>query len=847
MPPPTAVRRRLLVDRAIAAVGTDWEYFGRIADTRGFADAATGAMDELEDAGVKGPLGSAAGRLADVSRLFAAFHKLKPPSVTPAPDVARPAPRTHPPAAELFEAPGPVGEARMVARRIRELMAEGVSPSEIVVTARDIETPADVFAEVFDEYAIPHFGFPPPSLSRAPVVAFILRAWRVPPGGYAFADVAAILRSTYYRPSEIAPEMAIRAEALLRKIGSPNGKEAFLRSVDRWAETPPQPQEDEVAETSTWRRIHHSAGECRPFLRTFFAHLDDMPGKAQPAKWVERIRRFARDCGVEPATRPDDAAALETFWSALADWVELLPSKAVRAAEFHAALATVASTVVTPVNPPAGPAVRVLPAEEARTAAGDHFFLTGLGEGSFPRLAPPVSLLTDSDRIELRQAGHRLVDPAGRRDSEQTLFDDLVNRPNRSLVLSYPAVDAKGREQLPSSFLTDWREKNPRVTVTKRTMLIQNYATDVPYSDAERRVRFANGQADSAVSADVAVTLDRARQLAQARFIEKSFHRFDGCLSPEFMAANRDLFGHGLDATHVFSPTALEKYVACPFRYWLDHVLGVEPLDDPPDAVELTRRGSAVHRALARFHGDGPDPDDDVAVTTGVRGHFDRAVAEFQAKAGGDVTTALWELERLRLHRSADRYAEQWRTFRTKEAKAGPTPVPRLFEAAFGLKATNDRPSRPPLLLTVDGIEVRIGGTVDRIDVAELPDAIGFWIIDYKSGRGSYYTGTSVVNLEALQLPLYALAAERVLFPGQTARPLGLAYWLVTDTGSKGVFPKIDWPTFRVQLERRIVSLATGIRAGRFPLAPRSTNCTSTCPHGPVCRITQHRQSTKVI
>ncbi len=31
------------------------------------------------------------------------------------------------------------------------------------------------------------------------------------------------------------------------------------------------------------------------------------------------------------------------------------------------------------------------------------------------------------------------------------------------------------------------------------------------------------------------------------------------------------------------------------------------------------------------------------------------------------------------------------------------------------------------------------------------------------------------------------------------------------------------------------------IRDGRFPLAPRSDNCTDTCPYGQVCRISQSR------
>jgi ATP-dependent helicase/DNAse subunit B len=819
-----------------------WEYFGKIYDTRGFADRAAGTVDELMSAGIRGPIPNANGRLADVGRLRAAFLKWEPDAEGEPEPQPQPVPTTKPPPRiELIEAPGPVGEARLVARRIRRLMAEGVSPNAIVVTARDIEASADVLAEVFDEYTIPAMGFPSPPLARAPAVAFLLRAWRVPAGGFAFADVAAVLRSTFFRPPGVEPERPAKAEALLRKVGGPDGKEAFLRAVERWADEPDEPLDDERPEADVRQRTHALARTCRAFVESFFALWDEIPTRAKPAAWVACLRRFAQDCGVEPTAHPDDTAALDALWSGLAVWLELSPAtKAVSARDFAADLAIVTAAAPAPVPPPPEPAVRVLASEDARDATCDYLFLTGLGEGSFPNLAPPDSLLTDADRIELRTGGHALPDPAARRGIEQTLFDALVARPRTLLVLSYPAVDAKGQEQLPSSFLADWRERNEVADVTMRKMLIQGYAAEELYSEAERRVRFANNFATGTngthgVAAPTVIeNLKRAKQLAAARFDDKSFNRFDGGLSPQFLTANRDLIGPGVfDPGHVFSPTALEAYVACPFKFWLGHVLGVEPLDDPPDAVEHTRRGRAIHRALKAFHAAGPDCDD--AVAAGVRAAFDKAVEDYIRRTGGAVA-ALWALDAVRLRRTAGRYGGQWQAFRAKESKSGPTPVPKHFESEFG---------RKPLEITVDGIHVRIGGTIDRIDVATLPDGLGFWVIDYKSGRATSYSGAAVARLERLQLPLYALAVERVLFKGQRARPLGLAYWLVTDTGPKSVLKKVDWTKFRDQLERWVTAVVAQLRSGAFPLAPRSKDCTATCRHGPVCRIAQHRNSAK--
>ena len=161
-------------------------------------------------------------------------------------------------------------------------------------------------------------------------------------------------------------------------------------------------------------------------------------------------------------------------------------------------------------------------------------------------------------------------------------------------------------------------------------------------------------------------------------------------------------------------------------------------------------------------------------------------------------------------------------------------------------------------MIQVGGVEVRVGGRIDRVDVAELDDGVGFWVIDYKTGRPAHYTAGDLARFEKLQLPLYALAVERVFFPGRKARPLGLAYWLVTDTGPKPMLPAGKkavlswladpgrWATFRDQLVAWVAALVGHVRAGDFPLAPRSEHCTDTCGFGPVCRISQGRSTGKV-
>jgi RecB family exonuclease len=289
------------------------------------------------------------------------------------------------------------------------------------------------------------------------------------------------------------------------------------------------------------------------------------------------------------------------------------------------------------------------------------------------------------------------------------------------------------------------------------------------------------------------------------------------------------------------------------------HLLRLDPLDEPTEEVEVTRRGMTVHRALARLHLRLRDEGRDRPareVEADIHHEMRRAVDEDIARAPGPASRALWRLEGERLLRSTKRYNAQWAKFVEPWNKLGVAPTPHLFEADFGLPVPEGQTPYPPLVIHSEGVEVRISGRIDRVDLAPLDDGLGFWIIDYKTGSGSHYTGPALATFRKLQLTLYALAVEEVFLADQGARPLGLAYWLVGDTGSKVALPmrKLTqwredpqrWLAVREALRRWVARLATNIRRGAFPLAPRSEDCTATCEYGTVCRIGQSRSVGKV-
>src|SRR5205807_310418 len=100
--------------------------------------------------------------------------------------------------------------------------------------------------------------------------------------------------------------------------------------------------------------------------------------------------------------------------------------------------------------------------------------------------------------------------------------------------------------------------------------------------------------------------------------------------------------------------------------FFLEHVLKLEPLEDPAEEVEHTRRGAAVHRALARLHArlkaddvHAPAADVDGRLTAELRA----VVEEYAARVSSPAGKMLWRLEGQRLERAAGRYRGHWERF----------------------------------------------------------------------------------------------------------------------------------------------------------------------------------------
>jgi ATP-dependent helicase/nuclease subunit B len=764
----------------------------------------------------------------------------------------------------IIEAPGMVGEARLVARHIKTLLLAGVAAQDILVTLRELPPYVDLLREVFAEYAIPLDVEGTDALWRNPAVALLVRALRLPDDDWRFAAVTALLRNGYFRPDwpavREAPSVIEESEVLLRLLGEPRGRDAYLAAIATWADRPPPRREDEEAEEPRRQLTHRLAKTCRAFVEQFFHTWDAAPARATLAEHVAWLRQLAEELGIERSANRDerDREALARLWDELERWRDLhdrihVDVRPIERKAFLRMLVALTAEAGLGRTQRGGGRVRVLSAELARHLNADYVFVMGLGERGFPRLVAPEPLFDEAERQALCKVGVTVPCLSEQLPQEMLLFYQLVTSTRRQLILSYPAVDDKGQMLLASSFLDKLRDhfETDAIPLLRRRMLIEALDRDMPLSPAEERVQQARKRVENR-KARSSPMLD-AEEVARQRFESPDHGIYDGLLrDPRIVADIDKLFR----PQRILSPTALEHYIACPFRFFLGNVLRLRPLDEPRDEIESTERGTTVHLALYRLHmrlrAEGRDHRSP-QVEEEFRQRLDEAIEECAVQSN-PAAKVLWRIEGQRLQRQAQHYGVHWEQFAAPWQPRHVVPSPQWFEVSFGLPDVDGNVPHGPLVIVADGVEVRISGRIDRVDVAELPDGggVGFWIIDYKTGRAGYYTGSDLKTFRKLQLTLYALAVEQVLLGDKNARPLGLAYWLVTDTGPKVALPAHpkslgwfdeteSWRAIRAELEGWVVTLARHIRQGDFPLKPRDENCTETCDFGQICRISQTR------
>lgn len=726
----------------------------------------------------------------------------------------------------VISAPDPDSEVREVVRALVERADAGQSLHDVAVAWRVAEPHARLLHERLREAGIPVYG---PSVRRLSDTVT---------GRSLMALIDLVERD--FRRDDV---MAFLAGAPIRE--TPGGHSV---PVDRWDRI--SREAGVVAGAEQWRarvarhraEIVARAGEPEPEwlesgldgvdrFRRFIEELvtnttETFTTWSEWCAWATSL--VQRYIGEPPNAWPDaEIDAHHRLLDRLAALGALPSTITVERQTFKAALTEQLEQSVDHVGR-FGVGVLLTPLGALRGTDFDTVFVVGAAEGRLPPPPRDDPLLPDRERaVTGGQVPPRSI--AGTRERADYLAA-LAGASTR-VVLSWSRADPVGqRALLPSRWVVETVRAITGTLITARQLadarpgtlphvvVLESFAAalripgpaisvselELKALDATRLETGGTGSGPAAHPlAGANPRLERGFRTLSAR-AEPRFTEFDGVIGPR----------PGLlpNPERPLSPSRIESWAQCPFRYFLANLLRLRKRDAPEaiDTIDPRTRGSLVHKVLEDFVQEMPPRTSPDQVWSSAERERARELTVEQCdlaeSAGQTGRPLLWRLERARILREVSRTLDADERIRAERRL-----VALDTEVNFG---GGEHDLLPALTLDLGGAQVTFRGQIDRIDASQEPGG-PVVVYDYKTGSATGFSGLAddpVVQGTKIQLAIYALAAQRA-FPGH---PVRADYWHTAQPAGKelrGFEIEEAGPRAREVL----ATVAGGVAAGTFP------------------------------
>ncbi len=654
-------------------------------------------------------------------------------------------PPSRPRAAErFFRAQTVERESEEIARRIVEQVSGGRLFREIGIIVRAADAYEPVLRSTLARFGIPaRFYFDAP-LDRQPAIRMIAGAMDAMLEGWDHERMLAALRLAPRFANSIAMDrfdFAVREQMPGAGLG---GLKALLVDDEGKPITTDAGRLlrkiDRIGAIEEWRGF-----EMAP--KDWAAQSSALTALYRPARPVEGVSH-AR--AIEWRSQ---SAALEEFEKALQSTAAALDAnRRMSLAEFWGAMKQ--ALRLTPLRAPDGRrnVVHVLSADEARQWELPVVFVCGMAEKQFPDVHRQDGFFPDWARRRLQQNGIGVRTTEDFEREERALFDAAAGTAASLLTFSYAEFDEGGNPNLQSIYLEG------------RSLVAE------PVSGASPRPA---AEAETALQA------------------------------PALEISALDLLASLKERTAHFSPSSLETYLTCPFKYFAGRTLKLQPPPvRPEERLDPSLQGDIVHETLAEWYRQPRD----------VGGLFDEVFARVAEENRIPLTL---KTERLR-----DAMREDVKAF------AADAQWPR---AAFQSEAERDFDFPLEGLLII--------GKIDRLDTGAEDRA---FVIDYKYSSAQNVR-KRLEDPARLQAELYLMAAERAF----GKKPAGMFYvslrgevkyfgWRYGGSPEAlGKEPPAEWLETAA---RRALGAAAGIRAGRVEAKPIQPEVCDHCEFCDVCR-----------
>ena len=617
-------------------------------------------------------------------------------------------------------------EVCAAAERVQQLVQSGCRYRDISIVCGDLNQYENVIRLVFRRSNIPLYQAGTEDILQKTVISGVLSALEAALGGFEQRAVLRYLRSVL-SPLDMETCDIVENYVITCGIRGNMFTKTWDRNPDGIGKEMTHKNREDLQRLNTARSLALLPLEL---LNQEFRSAPNLDAQVRAlSAFFDRIALLDRLEALEKqmldAQEFRDAQILGQLWdilqNALAQMQATLGNTVWEPEMFARLLTLLLSQYDVGTIPPVLDAVTVGAVSAQRCQEAKHLLVLGACEGALPGYSGSTGLLTDQERVTLRQIGVPLT--GGAMEGLQAEFAEIYGvfcGAQESVWVSHSAAEG--------------------------SYLYRRIAKVVGESAVENSFNIAAADAREA-----GIYLARWKNEADAVALGVQDWYADTCKRAEYSLGNvsadgvRYLYGNRLN----LSASQVDRYAECRLSYFLKY--GLHAKERKEYTVDPAEFGTYVHDVLEHTAKEVMDLGgfEEVSLEQTIqiaRSHSDRYASERFAQLDSKRLDYLFHRNWRELEMVVQ---ELWSELKDAAFR------PENFELAFG-----DDGELPAIEVENAAIHTCLRGFVDRVDLWKKGDQHYFRVVDYKTGKKDF-DYCDVFNGVGLQMLLYLFALEK--------------------------------------------------------------------------------------
>lgn len=651
-------------------------------------------------------------------------------------------------------------EADLVAAKIRDLVEKkGYRYREIVVVSRDLELYRDCIEMSFEKYEIPYYLDARKDITTNPLIRLADLSFVCAEQGFSSQKILSLLKCGL-SPFTYEEISYLENYVYLWEIEKQGWMQEFTYSI--YGVNPPRNEQEEIEQKERLLLLNRMRTYVVEHLGAFRRKVS--PGREQTVSGYEMSKALLElfaDFQIQEHLQEwlnllseetsGEAVAVQSeyrrVWELIGESARLLAQtlgkRRISVKRYRELFLLVVKHFDLGTIPQTLDSVTVGSAERIRTDEPKAVFILGVNDKVFPYFPAGGGIYTDQEREILSEQGLELSKPVKEQIKEERFVAyKMMTAPSRLLVLSARKGDLKGMTCAPSYLLGQVKRMFPENAVIETENLEDLYfcrSKQTAFSVLAEHFR-----EDTPLTASLKAYF--RQEEAYASRIDMLYRSLGkGKFKIEDKAVARALFGNHI----TLSPTGIEQYHRCKFRYFCEQELRLRPRE----RVKLNplNRGTIVHQVLYQVCS---------------------RITDFTCFAEEEIKKLIQEAvdETVELLGGYDRQNKRFLYLYQRIQESVFALIKRLFDELshsqfkptdFEYEIGRTGNVKPYRFTSKEGVTIYIQGTVDRIDSYEDENGEKYIrVIDYKTGTKEFRL-SDLINGLNLQMFLYLMCLER--------------------------------------------------------------------------------------